>query len=416
MKMFWIDTDEDKFISFKDFYLDIVDKGVNNKDVKKSNSYQIFLHIIRNFLNEKNNTLIDFDFSINELANLDLDEKIILNGSYFQEDLSSRFRDFYSIVEYLKSNEESLSIDIYTSGTTGRPKKISQGFNNIIRQVKYREEFQNNVWAFAYNPTHFAGLQVFFQAFFNLNTIVYVFNKPLNIVAEQLDAFHVTNMSSTPTYMKLLLPYLSKELSNFQSLTFGGERFDPKILNQIRIFFPNVKIKNVYASTEAGSILKSNGKYFSIPSRLKDHVKIQNNELLIHKSLLGKSSTLTLNEGWYHTGDLVNYTEDENFVFQSRKSEMINVGGYKVNPSEVSEVINKIDGVLDSLVFGKENSIMGKIIVANVIIEDLSKKIEMKSKINSFTSKHLQEFKRPRLIKFVDSFELTRTGKIKKTK
>ena len=383
--------------------------------VQKSSPYQVFLHIIRNFLNRKNNTLIDFDFSINELSNSDLDEQIILNGSYYQEDLSSRFRDIRSIVNYLISNEQTLSIDMYTSGTTGRPKKVSQGFNNIIRQVKHREEFKNNVWAFAYNPTHFAGLQVFFQAFLNLNTIVYVFNKPLNLVPEQLATFHVTNMSCTPTYIKLLLPYLSKELPIFQSLTFGGERFDSKNLNRIITVFPNAKINNVYASTEAGSILKSDGNNFRIPSRLKDKVKIQENELLIHKSLLGKSSTLILNKGWYHTGDLVNYTDHESFVFQSRKSEMINVGGYKVNPSEVSELINKIDGVLDSLVFGKENSIMGKIIVANVIIQDSSKKEEMKSKISFVTSKHLQEFKRPRLIKFVDSFELTRTGKIKKT-
>ena len=413
MNMFWIDTDLEDNISFDDFYRDVVKEGMNNIFVQYNCPYKVFLNIVRNFLNGKKNILLDSDVSANELIGLDLDKDIVSNGSYFQDDISETFEDFSSILKYLKHHKENLSIDIFTSGTTGRPKKISQDFTNVIRQVKIRDEFQSNVWAFAYNPTHFAGLQVFFQAFFNRNTIVYVFNKPLQLVFKQFNAFNITHMSCTPTYMKLLLPCIQYKMDKVKSLTFGGERFDSKNLNQITQAFPNAKIRNVYASTEAGSILKSNGEYFSIPSRLKKFLKIEDNELLIHKNLLGDASTLILKEDWYHTGDLVNHVDDSNFVFQNRKSEMINVGGYKVNPTEVSEVLNRVEGVVDSLVFGKDNSIMGKVIVAHVIIDDNSIKAEMKSRINTFASKHLQEFKRPRLIKIVDSFELTRTGKIK---
>lgn len=57
---------------------------------------------------------------------------------------------------------------------------------------------------------------------------------------------------------------------------------------------------------------------------------------------------------------------------------------------------------------------MGEIVVANIIKESDQNAINLKEKIKQITSLELQEFKLPRLIKFVDSFELTRTGKIKK--
>jgi acyl-coenzyme A synthetase/AMP-(fatty) acid ligase len=94
---------------------------------------------------------------------------------------------------------------------------------------------------------------------------------------------------------------------------------------------------------------------------------------------------------------------------------MINVGGYKVNPTEIENIIKEIKGVKDVAVFGRKNSIMGQIIVANIITEDAVEEIELKQEIKKICKSQLQDFKIPRIIKFVKLFDLTRTGKIKKT-
>ena len=64
-------------------------------------------------------------------------------------------------------------------------------------------------------------------------------------------------------------------------------------------------------------------------------------ELLLHKSLLGKSDDFSFSDGYYHTGDIIEWINQEErlFKFKSRKNELINVGGYKVNPGEVENVI-----------------------------------------------------------------------------
>jgi acyl-CoA synthetase (AMP-forming)/AMP-acid ligase II len=53
-------------------------------------------------------------------------------------------------------------------------------------------------------------------------------------------------------------------------------------------------------------------------------------------------------------------------------------------------------------------------VVAHIIKNENEDKKEVKERIKKITSSKLQDYKLPRLIKFVDSFDLTRTGKIKK--
>lgn len=64
---------------------------------------------------------------------------------------------------------------LFTSGTTGLPKSVSHSFASITRQVKKSERHINDIWGFAFNPTHMAGLQVFFQALLNKNSIIRLF-------------------------------------------------------------------------------------------------------------------------------------------------------------------------------------------------------------------------------------------------
>jgi acyl-CoA synthetase (AMP-forming)/AMP-acid ligase II len=414
MSFFWIDSKRKLEITYRVFFQKIIEKGENNIYIKNENPYVVFLNLIRNSISGKKSIILDSDFSRAELLNLEISNTAYSGGKYLQESTSSKFKNFEDVLKLLEENRDKLEIDIYTSGTTGRPKKITQVFKNLTRAVKVRKELQNSVWGFAYNPTHFAGLQVFFQALYNKNTIVYIFNRSFDEVYLDFVDYNITNMSCTPTFMKMLLPSIKEDLIDVKSLTFGGEKFDSKIEKELKKKFSGATVKNIYASTEAGSLLKTEGEFFLIPNRYTEVIKIENNELLIHKELLGTSESFNLEGDWYKTGDIVEFKDDKRFKFKNRKSEMINVGGYKVNPSEVEAIIKEIKGVNDVIVFGRDNSVMGKIVVAHIIKNENEDKKEVKERIKKITSSKLQDYKLPRLIKFVDSFDLTRTGKIKK--
>ena len=88
---------------------------------------------------------------------------------------------------------------------------------------------------------------------------------------------------------------------------------------------------------------------------------------------------------------------------------MINVGGYKVNPNELEGCIRECQGVMDVYVYAKDSKILGKIICCDVVREDENITEKM---IREQLRQKLQEFKIPRIFKFVEQLNVTRTGKI----
>jgi acyl-CoA synthetase (AMP-forming)/AMP-acid ligase II len=74
-------------------------------------------------------------------------------------------------------------------------------------------------------------------------------------------------------------------------------------------------------------------------------------------------------DGWFITGDEVEIDGDY-YLIKGRRSEMINVGGQKVYPAEVENVILQMDGVLDAVITGEKNPILGKIVMAKVHLAD----------------------------------------------
>jgi acyl-CoA synthetase (AMP-forming)/AMP-acid ligase II len=198
-------------------------------------------------------------------------------------------------------------------------------------------------------------------------------------------------------------------------VTLGGERMDPKLLISLQVTFPQAKFLNVYASTEAGTILAAEGEEFSIKEGLGDLVRIVDDQLMVHRSLLGdfqQAGSSTVSD-WYATGDMVSISSEAPLRFKiiHRANELINVGGYKVNPAEVESVVRAIEGVSEVRVFAKKNSVLGNLVCCDVVLSDaeLSEKA-----IRQHLTQSLQSFKIPRMINFVDEIETTRTGKLKR--
>lgn len=374
--------------------------------LKTHELFVYFSNLVKALVNNAPLVLLDSDLNTNELDSVD--EKKVNTIE------ALTLREFKSMEEVIAAIQESTSrITIFTSGTTGQPKKVVHTVATLARSVRRGERYTGQVWAYAYNPTHMAGLQVFFQAFENQNTLVNVFNRSRAEVYECIEKYAITHISATPTFYRLLLP-AQKKYATVQRVTLGGEKSDQRLYDAIHQIFPSARINNVYASTEAGSLFAAKGDAFQIPGIIRNKFRVVEDELLIHRSLLGQSDSFTFDGDYYHSGDLIEWVNREEgiFRFKSRKNELINVGGYKVNPGEVETVINTIEGVRQSLVYGKVNSVLGNILCAEIQLEDgyAITELDIRRQLHS----KLQDFKIPRRIRFVDSFSLTRTGKLKR--
>jgi len=373
---------------------------------KTSDVYAYFVNLIKALAASKPLVLLDSDINPSEIEGLD-ESKINVAESI----ASASFQSMDEVVAAVKVSQSEITI--FTSGTTGQPKKVVHSICTLTRSVRMGEKYQGQIWAYAYNPTHMAGLQVFFQAFENQNTLVNVFNQSREYVYQQICEKGITHVSATPTFYRLLLPF-EQAYESVVRVTLGGEKSDQHLYDSIAKIFPNAKINNVYASTEAGSLFAAKGDCFQIPEAIKDKFKVVDDELLIHKSLLGSSDSFKFTDDYYHSGDLIEWVDEAQglFRFKSRKNELINVGGYKVNPGEVEVAIQDIEGVRQAMVYGKANSILGNVLCADVVLEAGTELTELD--IKKALGAQLQDFKVPRRIKFVDEISLTRTGKMKR--
>lgn len=374
---------------------------------KTADIYSYFVNLIQALSASKNLILLDSDLNPSEIDGVD--EESVNVAELVEHPIYSRMEDVVAALQ-----QSTSEITIFTSGTTGQPKKVIHTVSTLTRSVRIGDKYQGQIWAYAYNPTHMAGLQVFFQAFENLNTLINVFNRQRSEVYELINKYQVTHISATPTFYRLLLPY---EIANDSvvRVTLGGEKSDQHLYDNIAKIFPAAKINNVYASTEAGSLFAAKGDCFQIPEMIRDMFTVVDDELLIHKSLLGRSDSFIFEGDYYHSGDLIEWVDKEQglFRFKSRKNELINVGGYKVNPGEVENVLLSIEGVKQVLVYGKANSVLGNVLCADIQLEEGAtlSNVDIKKALAS----QLQDFKIPRRIKFVEEFELTRTGKLKRS-
>lgn len=356
-KLFYYDKIEGFEISYQNLFNDLSNEDIYFKYCKTNSYYQVFKHIILSLILGEELVLLDNDFSKEEIDKLIGDEKLIFSSKACNLIGKITFKYIQKKINY---NKHNWKITLFTSGTTGLPKKISHDFDSISRFVKNDKKRERNVWGFAYNPTHMAGLQVFFQAFLNQNTIVRLFGLSRKNCIELINDFNITNISATPTFYRLLLPpdMICPSLKN---LTSGGEKFDSTTIQKLNLMFPNSRIRNVYASTEAGALFASKDDIFHITPESSHLMKIYDNELYLHGSLIGEADNLELIDGWYRTGDLIDIVSKNPYTFRfvSRKNDVINTGGYKVNPNEVEDVIRSCDGVIDVSVFWKKKQSFG---------------------------------------------------------
>jgi acyl-coenzyme A synthetase/AMP-(fatty) acid ligase len=303
--------------------------------------------------------------------------------------------------------ETNAIIQLTTSGTTGEPKIINHTFNSMTNNIKISDSRIDDIWGFTYNPSKMAGYQVLFQSILNKNTLVNLFKYDYMEISNRILKYNITHISATPTFYKLLTSE-SITYPNVTHISLGGEGSDLDTQSKIKLKFPNAKIKNIYASTEVSSLLATNGELFKIPLKYKDLIRFDNGHLLVHMSLIGSSDSINLDNGWYDTGDLVDMINDDSFKIVGRVDSLLNVGGYQINLAYVENKISKLDYVKICKVYSKSNSLLGNIVVCDLVLTKDIKIFDIKTDMKFI----LNDYEVPTKINIVDEILINENGKI----
>lgn len=321
--------------------------------------------------------------------------------------INKKIKNFEDLIENLFNSNKK--IKLFTSGTTGKPKEVNQTFKNLIRNIKISKDREDDVWASFYQQGKMASYQVLFQSLLNKNTIVNMFGFNYDEIQNRILDFSITHISATPTLYKMIMSdgITYKEV---RQITIGGEKSNESLQKNLNKVFPNAKITNVYASTEAGSLFSSNNDIFKLSEFNSEFIKIENNEILIREDYVGDSDEIKINDGWYYTGDKVEFVDDTNFKILGRKSNIIKIAGYNVNPEVIESKIESLDFVKFCKINSKENSLLGNVIICDVV---LKKEIEIKT-IKQYFKTILERHEIPSKINIVKSIEISDNGKLKR--
>ena len=120
-----------------------------------------------------------------------------------------------------------------------------------------------------------------------------------------------------------------------------------------------------------------------------------------------------IEDGWFSTGDLARLDAAGNIRLLGRQAEVINVGGMKVVPNEVEEVIAALPGVQNVKVYAGSGRNGEQFIKAAIVAGrgPTAKPLDAAT-VRAHCQKHLVYFKRPTAILFVDGLPKSAAGKI----
>ena len=365
----------------------------------------------------------------------DIEEK--LHHTYYQEAhvnyevyLEDNILKYNTINLDENNNEQpkySTEWIIPTSGTTNIPKLVVHSFQSLTKSTKSNidlgEAFR---WGLVFDIYRFSGIQVFLQSIVAGSALIIAnpeesMTQTINLLAEK----QCNALSATPSFWRKVLMTKESYRLQLERITLGGEISDNNILQALKQKYPHAKISHIYASTEVGVGFSVSDRKEGFPKeyltgKLENiKMKIGSDGLLwISPSNKGQKylshDKMYDDDGYINTGDLVE-ERDGRVYFLGRDSGAINVGGNKVQPEEVETKLLSTGLLSAAYVYAMKNPMMGSLVCADVVLNDENTdKKEAKSTILKYCREHMEGFKVPAIIKFVNELQTTQSGKLKR--
>lgn len=299
-------------------------------------------------------------------------------------------------------------IIFFSSGSTGDSKAALHDVVPLLEKFRVRRPPRSMLNFLLLD--HMGGINTLLHALSNGALVVTVDRRDPDSVCEAIARHRVEVLPTSPTFLTLLLvsgAYRRHDLSSLQLITYGTEVMPESTLHRLHEIFPNVELLQTYGLSEVGVLRTRSQSPTSLWMRVGGEgfeTKVVNDTLWIRarSAMLGYLNAPNPfdEDGWMNTGDVVE-VEGDHIRVLGRRSEMINVGGQKVYPAEVEDVLLQLANVRDASVYGASDPLVGQVVAARVNLVKEEDPTAFRSRMRAFCRERLASFKIPAKVEIV---------------
>lgn len=318
---------------------------------------------------------------------------------------------------------------MYTSGTTGNPKGVLQTFGNhwwsATASALNLGLSDGERWLCTVPIFHISGYSILMRSLIYGMTVILHHSFKERDAIEEIISNRVTMMSVVSTMLMRMNDILevNQMPETFRGMLLGGGPAPLSLLEDCKR--KSIPVYQSYGMTETASQFATLAPEYSIEklgsagkALFPNQIKIIDeggNELTNGSAgeILVKGPNVTpgylnreqetnstMNNGWFHTGD-IGYLDKDGFLYVlDRRSDLIISGGENIYPAEIESVLMSHEDIVDAGIVGMEHPSWGQIPAAFVVKKKASTISE--NDLEDYCREWLAKYKVPKYISFVE--------------
>lgn len=345
---------------------------------------------------------------------------------------------------------DDLMMMMSTSGTTGLPKGVPVPLHALLSFAGYMRDAvdlrQDDVFWNIADPGWAYGLYYALTGPLLLGQATTLFEGGFSAESTYriISKLGVTSLAGSPTAFRLLIaagPDLAQEIKGkLRVVSSAGEPLNPEIIRWFETCLATV-IHDHYGQTELGmcvnnhhgldhpvragsaglampgyriAVLDDAGNELGPNQPGTLAIDIENSPLLWFKGYHNQD-TPAISDGYYRTGDSVEFEPDGSISFIGRSDDVITSSGYRIGPFDVESALLEHPAVTEAAVVGVPDPQRTEIVKAFVILSKGTEgSAELAEDLQLHVRKRLSAHAYPRQIDFVTDLPKTPSGKIQR--
>jgi acyl-CoA synthetase (AMP-forming)/AMP-acid ligase II len=287
-------------------------------------------------------------------------------------------------------NPDSVRMILYTSGTTGRPKGVLHTHNSIHALISQIGEY----WLVDYGDVFLVPSPIA-----HIGGSIYAFECPLllgttAVLMERWDPDAAVGLMTTErcTHMAGATPFLvglltaaelaETRLPDLKVFICGGASVSPSLIRRAAKYFERTAVSRVYGSTEVpvttvgalGDVehaAETDGHAGMADIKLVDaEIRARGPQMLVGYLHSDDETGSFDDEGFFRTGDLGRWVDDEYLVVTGRAKDIIIRNGENISPKEIEDILAGHAGIAEIAVVGLPDERTGERACAVIVASD----------------------------------------------
>jgi acyl-CoA synthetase (AMP-forming)/AMP-acid ligase II len=330
-------------------------------------------------------------------------------------------------------NPDGVRMILYTSGTTGRPKGVLHTHNSIhalISQIG-RQWLVNDgdVFLVPSPIAHIGGSIYAFECPLLLGTTAVLMERwaPESAVQLMLDERCTHMAGATPFLVGLLGAAAQAEtaLPDLKVFICGGASVPPSLIRDAAAYFERAAVSRVYGSTEVpvttvgalGDVehaAVTDGRAGIADIKLVDgEIRARGPQMLVGYLHPEDETDAFDEQGYFRTGDLGRWVDDEYLVVTGRAKDIIIRNGENISPKEIEDILIAHPSVAEIAVVGVPDERTGERACA-VIVAGAEPAPDLADLSEMLVREGVAKFKVPEQVEVWESLPKNDAGKVLK--